>query len=110
MTETLKKISFKQCGRISVRRVASLLSLGAFVLSLFLASGCKKEDIQVYRIAKETPAQETPGAPSSPHDPHESAQSRPQWTVPDGWEVRTPSSPMLLASFGINGKDGQTAV
>lgn len=96
---------------ISVRQVERLFSFGAFALALLFAGGCKREEIQVYRVPKDTPAQETQAAPqASPHDQQQPAQSHPQWTVPAGWEVRTPSSAMQLASFAINGKDGQTAM
>ena len=84
----------------------------AFCLgSLFvITTGCKKEDIQIYRVAKE---QEAPApAQPSPHgeQPQETPRPRPQWTVPAGWESTPPASSMSLASFAISGKDGQSAL
>jgi len=79
------------------------------MIAFGFAVGCKQEDIRVYRVPKET--QETPAvAQATPHDQQEGASPHPQWIVPAGWEPRAPASAMLMASFGITGKGGQTAM
>ncbi|MGC8744278.1 MAG: hypothetical protein ACP5T0_10415 [Verrucomicrobiia bacterium] len=65
-------------------------------LSIF-AAGCKKEEVKVYQIPKES-------APvAMPH------QSAPEWkvtgTTPSNWEQRA-SSGMRVAQYWVKGKDG----
>jgi len=85
------------------------LALTAFV------PGCGRDDVKVYRVAKETPE-----APASPHAANVPGQlpaghpeigaSTPQlkWTLPHGWTER-PAGQMRAASFAVVGADGRSA-
>src|SRR5437016_4990556 len=81
---------------------------GLLLLMAALA-GCGRDDIQVYRVAKETPSAEPP----TPMGAHGSDQEQPpvprvRFKLPAGWQER-PATSMRVASFAIAGKDGQTA-
>ncbi|PWU09226.1 MAG: hypothetical protein C5B50_27880 [Verrucomicrobia bacterium] len=86
-------------------------SLALLVLALVLAS-CDRNDIKVYRVAKEapqTPAAQEPTAPAAPSEPDTvAARPRLQWKLPEGWK-EVPPSEMRLASFSVAGKDGKQA-
>jgi len=80
-------------------------------MTLWLA-GCGRDDVQVYRVAKEQPkpqAQEQqpgglpPGHPSAPGAPPGL-----KYTLPAGW-LETAPGDMRAASFRVNGKDGKQA-
>ena len=73
-------------------------------------AGCGRDDIQVYRVAKETPSAE-PQAPVAAHgqDQEQATLPRVQFKLPSGWQEVVPPGPMRAASFSIGGKDGQTA-
>ena len=87
-------------------------------LGLVLAaglSGCNRDEIKVYRVAKEKP----PAHPDHPgHPDHELPGGHPEightpspkisWTLPAGWTELGPSR-MNVASFGVSGKSNQTA-
>jgi len=108
--------------RQSVRRLMRLLPV------LLLASGCHRDDVKVYRIAKDqdqssqpaAPALSTdspnpklpaghpdistlPGAPSSA-----SAPAQLTWKTPAGW-TEAPPSDMRVASFKVTGAAGKQA-
>jgi hypothetical protein len=87
---------------------ATGLVLSALLAALF-STGCKKEDIKVYRVAKEPEPQAPAQSAGHGHETQEAPRAHPQWTVPADWEARPPSA-MLLASFAITGKDGQSAI
>jgi hypothetical protein len=72
-------------------------------------AGCGRDDIQVYRVAKETPSAEAQ-APMAVHgqDQEQSTVPRVQFRLPSGWQEVPPGS-MRAASFSIGGKDGQAA-
>jgi uncharacterized protein YbdZ (MbtH family) len=72
-------------------------------------AGCGRDDIQVYRVAKETPAAEPQAPMAVPgHEQEQSSLPRVQFKLPSGWQELAPGS-MRAASFSIGGKDGQSA-
>ena len=91
--------------------------MSALALVLVVA-GCGKEEIKVYRVAKEKP-----GSPvaANPHaaavtgddrrsmPPGESAPGKPAWTVPAGW-AEEPLTPMLLAKFSVTDQDARASI
>src|SRR5260370_37078780 len=80
----------------------------AVLLGATLA-GCGRNDIQVYRVSRETAPPEAP-APMAPHsgDAADSASPRLQWKLPAGWEEVAPGE-MRVASFRIAGKNAKLA-
>lgn len=91
--------------------------MGALALILVVA-GCGKEEITVYRVAKEKP-----GLPvtANPHAARlhsedqrvlasgESAPGKPAWTVPAGWTEELPTQ-MLLAKLSVTDQDARAAI
>jgi hypothetical protein len=74
-------------------------------------SGCGRNDIQVYRVAKEpAPAQNSAPAPMPPHgdEPADSGLPSLRWKLPAGWE-EVPPGEMRVASFRVAGKNGASA-
>jgi hypothetical protein len=102
---------------ISVNKPVSSVSvrLTSGLLLLFLAAGCGRDDVKVYRVAKE----EAP-SPSVSQDPMQMGQMpdghpdisgampRLTWKTPEGW-TEVPPSGMRVASFSIRGADGKQA-
>jgi hypothetical protein len=87
--------------RFKRTRCAGIFS--AATLALVLA-GCKRDEVQVYKVSKETPAlKQTDMAASG-------APARPQlqWTAPEGWE-QLPAGDLRVASFKVKGKEGKDA-
>jgi hypothetical protein len=105
--------------------------LSVLVPFLFLVAGCHRDEVKVYRVAKnqDQPQQQT--APALPTDspnpalppghpeissasaaalPAVSASALPQltWKTPDGW-TEVPPSEMRVASFKVTGPDGKSA-
>jgi hypothetical protein len=100
-------------------------------LLLLLVTGCHRDEIKVYRVAKEQdqPQQQTAPAlptdspnpslpPGHPDIPSASAASLPAapasalppltWKTPDGWN-EVPPGQMRVASFKVTGADGKSA-
>jgi hypothetical protein len=97
---------------------------------LFLAAGCHRDEVKVYRVAKdqEQPPQQPasslptdspnptlpPGHPdissalASAPPASGSAQSPLTWKTPEGW-TEVPPGEMRVASFKVAGKDGKQA-
>jgi len=76
---------------------------------LAVTGGCQREEIRVYRVAKEAPPVAADAARQAPHPtgaPVE--QPRLQWQLPEGWEEQAPSA-MRVASFTVRGAAGRTA-
>ena len=73
-------------------------------------SGCGRNDIQVYRVAKEQPQPQAQPAAMPPGHPEVSgaAASRLQWKLPAGWEEAAPGE-MRAASFRVKGEGGKQA-
>ncbi len=109
----------------SVRLLALLTPL------LLLAGGCHRDDVKVYRIAKDQdqqpPAQTAPALPTDSPNPglppgHPDISSVPAapaaatagappqltWTTPAGW-TEVPPSEMRVASFKVTGAGGEQA-
>lgn len=92
----------------------------AVLLFVALATGCRREEIQVYRIEKEVPSKAPVADPHAGHadaaDPHAglggtggvAALPKLNFKLPAGWTEQPPSS-MRAASFAIGGADGQAA-
>lgn len=105
-----------------------LLSLVAPLL--LLAAGCHRDDVKVYRIAKDQDHASQPAAPALPTDSPNpklppghpdistmpgapgmaSASAAPQltWKTPAGW-TEVPPSEMRVASFKVSGAGGKQA-
>jgi hypothetical protein len=97
---------------------------------LFLAAGCHRDDVKVYRIAKEQDQASQPAAPALPTDSPNpklpqghpdistmpgatlaaSASAAPQltWKTPAGWK-EVPPSELRVASFKVAGAAGKQA-
>jgi hypothetical protein len=85
-------------------RNAASLTLAAIALA-----GCGRDDVKVYHVAKDdsvalpnqiaTPEQNLPPPPALP---------RLQWTLPDGWQEKTPGE-MRVASFTVTGTSNEIA-
>jgi hypothetical protein len=97
---------------------------------LFLAAGCHRDDVKVYRIAKEQDQASQPAAPALPTDSPNpklpqghpdistmpgatlaaSASAAPQltWKTPAGW-TEVPPSELRVASFKVAGAGGKQA-
>ncbi len=85
-------------------------SSGRWALLLLAATlvGCGRNDVRVYRVAKDqAPAAPTPALPPG-HPDTSGAMPNLQWKLPAGWEQVTPGQ-MRLASFRVNGRDGKQA-
>lgn len=77
----------------------------ALALVLLAAAGCGREDIRVYRIAKEGAASE-PGRATAAS----SAAAKPEihWDTPAGWTAK-PSGGVRVGSFDVTGPGGAKA-
>lgn len=88
------------------------LALG-FLLAA-LASGCGRDDVKTYRIAKDQspPPNQSPMQAGQMPDGHPDvgAAAQPQltWKTPEGWSAAPPSE-FRLASFKITGGNGKQA-
>src|SRR5690349_2010892 len=85
---------------------------GVGLLALGLA-GCGRNDIQVYRVAKDdgkaSAPEQAPGAMPPGHpEMGEGAPPSIKYTLPPSWQEAPPGQ-MRVASFRINGKDGKQA-
>jgi len=80
---------------------------------LAAGAGCGQNDVQVYRVAKESPevaaTQSAPVAMAAAGQPAAGDPSPElQWKTPAGWE-EVPPGEMRVASFRVPGKGGKTA-
>ncbi len=82
-----------------------------FLLLASSLAGCGRNDIQVYRVAKET----SPEPPMSSTMPASGSSSEAggvspalKWTLPTGWREVAPGQ-MRVASFQVQGKGGEQA-
>ena len=86
----------------------STIALLGLVLAL---GGCGRNDVQVYRLAKENEAPAQPAQPATMpagHPDISGAVPRLQWKLPTDW-TEAPPGEMRLASFRVAGKDGKLA-
>jgi hypothetical protein len=83
----------------------------ALVLAGLALGGCHRDEIKVYRVAKNqaAPPMLSPANPPAAQ-PEIAAPARPRvsWRTPDGWS-ETPAGEMRVGSFKIKGADGQQA-
>ena len=81
------------------------MRLAIVLLLAMLASGCGRDDMKVYRVAKEDASPQQPVAQTMPggHPGVASAPPRLQWKLPAGWEEMAPGE-MRVASFKVKGQ------
>jgi hypothetical protein len=94
-------------------RYCRSLAVCALATFLCLALTACRDDIKVYRVAKETNAPVAdPHAghnhPPGQHDAPSPARPKLSWTLPGGWEESAPGE-MRLASFRVQGNGGKMA-
>jgi hypothetical protein len=77
----------------------------AWLLAAALLAGCGRDDIKVYRIAKDDSTAPNPAAAA---DQTGAPQPQLRWTLPAGWQEKAPGR-MRVASFTVTGADGRTA-
>jgi hypothetical protein len=103
------KVNFlsRNVTRRTPARCAAVLSV------LILLAGCGRDDVKVYHVAKDDsdappPEQNQTAAPEQ--NPMAQAPSQPQlqWTLPGGWQEKTPGE-MRVASFTVTGTKGEVA-
>jgi hypothetical protein len=87
----------------------------AVLLFVALAIGCRREEIQVYRVEKEDSSKaavaDAHAGPADASDPHAglggmAAMPKLNFKLPAGWTEQSPSS-MRVASFTVAGAEGQ---
>src|SRR5258708_18135668 len=79
----------------------------ALTASIF--SGCGRNDVQVYRVAKEQPqAQAEPAGLPTGHPSTAGALPSLKYSLPAGWEETAPGQ-MRVASFHVKGKESKQA-
>ena len=103
MTTAIKvKILPLSPGFLAFTRWASLFLLAGLV-------GCGRNDVEVYRVAKE-PAPAQPAVMPSPSRSGAPEASMPglQWKLPLGWQ-EVPPGAIRVASFKVVGSDGKLA-
>ena len=83
-------------------RTAAILTLAAIALA-----GCGRDDVKVYHVVKEDSAAPPPDQIVAPEQ-NSVAQPQLQWTLPGGWQEKTPGQ-MRVASFTVTGINGETA-
>jgi len=95
----------------------SLMRFAALLAGAALIVGCNRDEVTVYRVAKEpgpgpSNAGMPPGHPGTPSgnmgNPASSGQPKLTYKVPAGWEEVTPGE-MRVASFRIKGSNNKLA-
>jgi hypothetical protein len=89
-------------------RNAALWTLAAIAFA-----GCGRDDVKVYHVAKDdsaTPPSEQNQIAAPEQNPmvQPPAQPQLQWTLPDGWQEKTPGQ-MRVASFTVTGTNNEIA-
>src|SRR6187455_2167276 len=87
------------------RRAGHLTALAL----LAFVTGCGRDDVKVYRVAKENATAPSPATMPAGH-PDISTAANPQlkWKTPEGWN-EVPPGEMRVASFNVKGKNGKQA-
>jgi hypothetical protein len=107
------RAAFEQLQRIESG--VSWMQLIGLLISIFLLSGCGREDIRVYRVAKEN--KENAPQAAQPNDSRQLPPGHPEvnrefpkltWKLPSGWEEFPPEE-MRAASFRAKGQNGRVA-
>ncbi len=128
----MKSHPIEKCGSVPRRRFPKRVWLPAVLTPLLLlVAGCHRDEVKVYRVAKDQDQPQQQAAPALPTDspnpslppghpdissapaaalPAASAVALPQltWKTPDGW-TEVPPSQMRVASFKVTGADGKSA-
>jgi len=76
----------------------------------FLSAGCDRDDVKVYHVVKDDSAAPPPNQIAAPEQNFITQPQQPQlqWTLPDGWQDKTPGQ-MRIASFTVTGTNGESA-
>jgi hypothetical protein len=101
---------------LSIKRGARLLPVLA---AAFFLAGCGDSKVEVYKLAKDSSQSQQPEATPNAQAPMPGGMpaghpdmggtvSKPQWTVPDGWQEAPPGE-MRVGSFKVANKDGKQA-
>lgn len=129
----MKSHPSEKCGFAPRRRSPARAWLPLVLTPLLLpfVAGCHRDEVKVYRVAKDQDQPQQQTAPALPTDspnpslppghpdissasatplPAASASALPQltWKTPDGW-TEMPPSEMRVASFKATGPDGKSA-
>jgi hypothetical protein len=127
----VKSRPIEKCGIVSRHRFPQPVWWFSVLVPLLLAAGCHRDEVKVYRVAKDQDQAQTQTAPALPADspnpalppghpdisstpvaslPLTSESARPQltWKTPDGW-TEVPPGEMRVASFKIQGQNGKQA-
>jgi hypothetical protein len=80
------------------------------LVTLIVLAGCNREEIKVYRVAKEQPAAAPRPTAAMPDGHPEIPMGKPQlsWTLPSGW-TEAGAGQMSVATFNIADKEGREA-
>ncbi len=87
------------------------LATGAGLMLVLALAGCGRDDVKVYRVAKDQPEPSTPAPGGMPAGhPAIGGPAPPQlsWKTPEGWNELPPGG-MRVASFKVTGKNGKQA-
>jgi hypothetical protein len=80
----------------------------ALVLCIAVLAGCGRNDIQVYRVAKEQPQAQAAALPAGHPDVAPAASPALKYKLPPGWAEVAPGE-MRVASFRVAGEGGKQA-
>ena len=77
-------------------------------LALLAVTGCDRNEIKVYRVAKESDAPMETAMPAASGEVPPISRPRLTWKTPEAW-TEVPPGEMRLASFNVKGPDGKQA-
>jgi len=87
---------------------AQWVGVTAAVILLASLTGCDRDEIKVYRVAKESAQPMEASMPSGHLETAPAAKPSLTWKTPEAWTEVTPGE-MRLASFNVKGPDGKQA-
>ena len=90
-----------------MNRRCSLITIVATAAALF--TGCEREEIRVYSVAKETAEAPAKAASDTPTPAANAPRPQLAYTLPAGWQDAGPT-PMSLANFRITTDAGEASV
>jgi hypothetical protein len=102
-----QKVKMKSLSRAFRSRPVAFRWFPGLLLGVALA-GCGRNNIEVYRVAKETASGQPPAAASSEAAADPAGSPQLHWKLPPGWK-EVPPGEMRVASFSVAGKNGQQA-
>jgi hypothetical protein len=86
-----------------------ILSAIFFLALTIIFSGCKRDEIKVYHVEKESSAaSQNNFSPPTENPVSENSQPQLKFILPDGWQEIAPSQ-MRVASFSVTNANGQIA-